>query len=206
MAHDILSKLRTRNSKAEVSALGITDRVYQAILEDAKEEIKAKALAEARMGAQSELSTAQAKTAKAESEAAKASADLIRANAALTKAQAENESLSGKLEQNKQTAVDLNRQIAALKKTLKLEQGTLTSKDLDYRKQIDSLNAEIKKLNGDIHKLEVSNANLQGQVSAKPKPVKTRKVERPPIAFSIEDVKRGVDNRITGATIKPVRS
>lgn len=191
MAHaNILTKLKARNNEAPVN---ITDRVYQAMLEDAKDSIREKVTSEARMGVQAELSAAQARASQAEADAAKAQAELAR-----TKAR--NESLTFQM---KETESGLKKKIEGLETSLKALQGK--TKDREYQNEIDQLQGQIKKLNKQMGTLEKTNANLTGQVQAlksQPKPVKKPK----PIAFDIAEVKRGVDNRVTGATIKPVWS
>jgi len=72
----ILEVMKSNRGRAEVAELGVTDRVYKALMEDARDEMKGKALAEARIEIQGELSRANTKTATAEANAARAQTEI----------------------------------------------------------------------------------------------------------------------------------
>jgi chromosome segregation ATPase len=197
MAHNILSKINASKSRAEAAEIGITDRVYQAMMEDARDEIRTKAMGEARMAVQGELSAAQTATNTAKTEAARIETKLAQAEAMVAKAEA-------KLAGSRQAVLNLEKERKSLEKIVKLEQGTLTAKDLEYKSEIKALKDELKKVSSQRRELELANAKLQGQITATPKVVKTKKAPRKMPEFTIEDVVRGgPENRIVGATIKP---
>jgi len=202
MATSILSKMQKR-SKVEAASVGITDRVYEAMMEDARDEIRAKAISDARIDVQGELSTAQAKTARAETETAKAQADVSKAQAETTKAQASITSLTATIASLKETEKSLQAKSVSLEKVVKLEQGTLTAKDLEYKNQIGDLTTKIRELKGEKHDLEIANSHLKGQIAA-PK-AKTRAVKAKVIPeFEISNVVYGgPEGRPMSATIKP---
>lgn len=197
MAHNILEKLHSRRSRAEAADIGLTDRVYQAMMEDARDEIRTKAVAEARLSVQGELSAAETRASTARAETSQAEARLARSEAEVAKRDA-------RLSQSQVTIDNLSQKSDSLEKIVKLEQGTLTAKDLEYKRTIDNLNLELKGIRSEKHGLELEVAKMRGQLSVKPSVVKS-KAKAPPITeFMVGDLVRGgPGNRIISATIKP---
>jgi chromosome segregation ATPase len=192
----------------EAADLNVTDRVYKALMEDARDEIRSKAIEDARAevrrevaAAETRASTAAAETARVEAKLGKAEAQIAKGEALLAKAAADMEGAQGKIER-------LNNRAVALEKTIKLEQGTLTAKDLEYKKEIAKLEGELRALKGDKHGLEMEVSNLNGRLTvaqAKPKPAKIAAKKVP--EFIIESVVYGgPENRPISAKIKPVRA
>jgi chromosome segregation ATPase len=197
MATNILEKINSKRGRAEAAEIGITDRVYQAMMEDARDEIRTKALSEARMTVQGELSAAQAATNTAKAESAQIETKLAKSEAMVAKAEA-------KLAGSQQAVKNLETQKTSLEKIIKLEQGTLTAKDLEYKSEIQQLKDDLRTMKGERRSLELKAAKLEGQITATPKPApKTKKTVKIP-EFTITDIVRGgPENRIIGGTIKP---
>jgi regulator of replication initiation timing len=195
MAHSILSKIQGSKSRAEAAEIGITDRVYQAMMEDARDEIRTKAVSEARLGVASELANAKASATLAQADTAKAQAEA-------TKAQATADSLRADILKLKQSEKDLQKKATTMEKVVKLEQGTLTAKDLEYKAEIKKLEESIKSLRGERHSLEIENSRLKGRLEApKPKAVARAKKSLPK-EFEIVPVYGGPENRIMSASVK----
>jgi chromosome segregation ATPase len=196
MAHSILSQLKQKKSQVEAAELNITDRVYQAMMEDARDEIREKAMMEARLAVQGELSQAKTSMASAQAETTMKDAELTKERANLS---AIKEKLNAAAADNKR----LKTQIEALTKTVKLEQGTSKGMDKEHKQKMSEMEKSIRELNGRIHDFEVENSHLKGQLAA-PKPKLVAKKRSIP-EFQIDNVTYGgPEGRIMSVRVKPV--
>jgi chromosome segregation ATPase len=208
----ILEVMKSNRGRAEVAELGVTDRVYKALMEDARDEMKGKALAEARIEIQGELSRANTKTATAEANAARAQTEISTVQATLNKVEANlirettrNENLLAKIEKEQDAVKELKDKLKIMEKNIKVEQGTLTAKDLEWKRQVQELEVALRDLKGERHDLEVENSRLKGKLEAAPKPSKASKPREIP-DFELEVAQRGgPGDRIQKVRIKPVR-
>jgi hypothetical protein len=199
MKQNILAQINSKRSRAEAAEIGITDRVYQAMMEDARDEIRSKAVSEARMGVQGELSAAQTLANTARAEAATTEAKLARSEALVARTEAK---LQGALDKVGQ----LTEKNKGLEKIVKLEQGTLTARDLEYKNEISQLKAELRTASAEKRDLELANAKLLGKIEAAPVRKVVKKAAKADPKFRLENVTRDSLNNISGAEIRIVRS
>lgn len=199
MKQNILAQINSKRSRAEAAEIGITDRVYQAMMEDARDEIRSKAVSEARMGVQGELSAAQTLANTARAEAATTEAKLARSEALVARTEAKLQGALDKIER----VTEKNK---GLEKIVKLEQGTLTAKDLEYKNEISQLKAELRTASAEKRDLELANAKLLGKIEAAPVRKVVKKAAKADPKFRLENVTRDSLNNISGAEIRIVRS
>jgi hypothetical protein len=199
MKQNILAQINSKRSRAEAAEIGITDRVYQAMMEDARDEIRSKAVSEARMGVQGELSAAQTLANTARAEAATTEAKLARSEALVARTEAKLQGALDKIER----VTEKNK---GLEKIVKLEQGTLTAKDLEYKNEISQLKAELRTASAEKRDLELANAKLLGKIEAAPARKVVKKAAKADPKFRLENVTRDSLNNISGAEIRIVRS
>ena len=199
MKQNILAQINSKRSRAEAAEIGITDRVYQAMMEDARDEIRSKAVSEARMGVQGELSAAQTLANTARAEAATTEAKLARSEALVARTEAKLQGALDKIER----VTEKNK---GLEKIVKLEQGTLTARDLEYKNEISQLKAELRTASAEKRDLELANAKLLGKIEAAPVRKVVKKAAKADPKFRLENVTRDSLNNISGAEIRIVRS
>jgi len=190
----ILERIHSSRGRAEAAEIGLTDRVYQAMMEDARDEIRSKAVSEARMGVQGELSAAQTAASTAKADTARTEAKLAQSEALVAKVEAKLQGSIAKAEQ-------LEGQKRNLEKIVKLEQGTLTAKDLEYKNEIKQLKDDLRRSSSEKHDLELKAAKLEGRITAAPKAVKGRATKTPIPDFEISNLVRGHDGRIVSGKI-----
>ena len=199
MKQNILAQINSKRSRAEAAEIGITDRVYQAMMEDARDEIRSKAVSEARMGVQGELSAAQTLANTARAEAATTEAKLAKSEALVARTEAKLQGALDKIER----VTEKNK---GLEKIIKLEQGTLTARDLEYKNEISQLRAELRTASAEKRDLELANAKLLGKIEAAPVRKVVKKAAKADPKFRLENVTRDSLNNISGAEIRIVRS